>query len=35
MFGKKLHVIIDMQKFHVNMHFCPNMHLRKKFACQH
>jgi hypothetical protein len=25
----------DMQKLHVNMHFFPNMHVRKKIACQH
>jgi hypothetical protein len=35
MFGKKLHVNIDMQKFHVNMHFPPNMHVRKQIARQH
>jgi hypothetical protein len=33
MFGKKSHV--NMQKFHVNMHFFPNMHVGKKILCQH
>ena len=28
MFGKKLHV--NMQTFHVNMRFFPNMHVGKK-----